>query len=75
MTTVELVPSFSEPLNCTKYGNKGEASWENGHMFKTSERFYLRVRLPLNVEPDVVCLTCGVIQKKCRHLGLDEPIN
>jgi len=58
---------YSEPLLCLRCGNEGYAFWEDGRLIKTSERFFLRIRMPPGGEPDVACHTCGAIQKECRH--------
>jgi hypothetical protein len=67
MTSLENTQRYNEPLLCLGCGNEGRAYWEDGYLIGTSDRFYLRVRLPLSAEPDVACETCGEIQKRSRH--------
>jgi hypothetical protein len=62
-----IAATFTEPLLCVNCGNEGRGTWEQGNLVRTSERFYLRMRLPLGSDPDVACLTCGSILRECRY--------
>jgi hypothetical protein len=56
-----IAATFTEPLLCVKCGNEGSGTWEQGKLVRTSERIFLRMRLPLGSDPDVACLTWGSI--------------